>query len=183
MPLVSVQCPNCGAPLHCEGGREHWYCGYCGARLRLAGSEPGLPVPQLEAIRADTGLLAYEAAFRHLERRVAALNQERQRARRRLDALTGKRRYLADRFGSPLLAERRRQSGPRAWLRRALGKHERLAIEERYQQRLRELAAEMQDVQRAADKLERELGDARAKLAAVERELARMIGGVARRER
>jgi chromosome segregation ATPase len=140
-------------------------------------------VPQLEAIRADTGLLACEAAFRHLERHVAALNEERLRARRRLDALTGKRRYLADRFGRPLWAERRRQVGPRAWLRRALGKQERLAIEERYQQRLRELAAEMRDVQQAADSLERELGEARSKLAAVERELGRMIGVVARRER
>ena len=41
MSVDSVQCPQCGAPLKAEPGRQEMYCSFCGSRLKLARGSSG----------------------------------------------------------------------------------------------------------------------------------------------
>ena len=76
MAVESVQCPKCGAPLSVEPDREHTYCSYCGAGLKLTQGVSGHPMAVLDDIKSDTSILAKEAT---LKRSVDEISEKQMR--------------------------------------------------------------------------------------------------------
>ena len=78
MAVESVQCPKCGAPLRVEPDREHTYCSYCGAALKLTRGHSGHQMAVLDDIKTDTSILAKEVALRRLTEKVTEKQIEQQ---------------------------------------------------------------------------------------------------------
>ena len=109
MAVESVQCPKCGASLSVEPDREHTFCSYCGAGLKLALGVSGHPMAVLDDIKTDTSILAKEVALRRLtdkitekQRAVRALLSERATELEALPSIAWEFRVLCAFFGIPV---------------------------------------------------------------------------------
>ena len=85
MPVESIQCPSCGAPLPLGRAARTAVCGYCHANLRITIGTSGHPLAALADIGMDTRILAAQAACRRLDERLAALMSERSLELRKYD--------------------------------------------------------------------------------------------------
>ncbi|MCC7359750.1 MAG: zinc ribbon domain-containing protein [Anaerolineales bacterium] len=55
MPLESLDCPNCGAPLPDAGGRPIVICAHCGSSIRVASEPPAAPPPAFPTTTGEYG--------------------------------------------------------------------------------------------------------------------------------
>ena len=78
MAVETLQCPKCGAPLRIEPDREHTYCSYCGAALKLTQGVSGHQMAVLDDNKTDTSILAKEVALRRLTDKVTEKQMEQQ---------------------------------------------------------------------------------------------------------
>ena len=78
MPIESLQCPACAAPLQADTSAGLIYCNCCGSRLRVTRGASGRPFGMLEEIRAGTSIVAKRAALSHLQERLNGLLGQRQ---------------------------------------------------------------------------------------------------------
>lgn len=69
MSVVSVQCPNCGAPLQEARPGSLAQCASCGSMLEIRSGASGYPLAVLASISADTSLLARREAVAVLKER------------------------------------------------------------------------------------------------------------------
>ena len=72
MPVETVQCPSCGAPLPVEEGWKSLFCGHCGASLSITLGSSGHVMAALSEIKADTSILACQAALGRIEEKLKA---------------------------------------------------------------------------------------------------------------
>jgi hypothetical protein len=89
MSVTSIQCPQCGSPVQVEPAARYATCAYCASSLRITRGSSGHPLAVLEDIRADTGMLARQAAVRHLRQRLRDLTGQRNELQARQSALAG----------------------------------------------------------------------------------------------
>ena len=78
MQVMSIQCPNCGAPLNIEPSQDKVICGSCGSLLQLTTGSSGFPMARLVSIGQDTSFIARTQATERLKKQVEALDEERE---------------------------------------------------------------------------------------------------------
>lgn len=77
MTLVSVQCPNCGAPVDAPRIGTTVTCPSCHSTLSIKAGSSGYPLAQLVAIGQDTGFIAKRQAAERLQEQIDRLSEER----------------------------------------------------------------------------------------------------------
>ena len=85
MQVMSIQCPNCGAPLNIEPSQEKIICGSCGSVLELTTGSSGFPMARLVSIGQDTSFIARTQATERLKKQIETLKEEREELKDRID--------------------------------------------------------------------------------------------------